>query len=124
MRPILSSVVALGLFLGTAAVSHAGAVLYTAPTPLPSGSLIYCQASNLDSKDRDITLEIIGVTGTVVSTSSQSLAPGARASTSSSAALASYCRITFSGSRKNVRGAATVGTNIIPFVPQITLEAR
>lgn len=126
MRSILRPATTLALLLGFAVTAHAGGtVLYTAPTVMPgSGTLIFCYANNLDTKDRDLTVEVINTVGNPVATSSGTVPPGQTRGTQTSNLFASYCRITFSGSRKNVRGAMTLGANGLPFVPQVTLEAR
>ena len=125
MRSMLRSLVALGLLVMPAAAAQATTVLTTAPTVMPgSGTRIFCIANNLDAKDREITVEIVNTAGTVIATGSGTTPPGQTRSAQSNNLFASYCRITFSGSRKNVRGAMTLGANVSPFVPQITLEAR
>jgi hypothetical protein len=126
MRSILRPATTLALLLASAVTAHAGStVLYTAPTFMPgSSTLMFCYANNLDSKDRDLTVEVVNTAGTAVATSSGPVSPGQTRGVQTNNLFASYCRITFSGSRKNVRGAMTLGANGIPFVPQVTLEAR
>jgi hypothetical protein len=126
MHPILRPLLALALLLGSAVAAHAGStVLYTAPTIMPgSGHLMLCYANNLDSKERELTVEIVNSGGTAVSTWSSMVQPGGIAATQTNNVFASYCRITYAGSRKKVRGAVTLGLNGLPYVPQVTLEAR
>jgi hypothetical protein len=122
---MLRSLLAFALVLGFAASAHAGTVLLTAPLYLPSsGHYLQCLANNLDKQARWLAVEILDVGGSVVAASGDEIAPGGINYARTNNLFASYCRITFDGSKKAVRGTLMLGISGLPDVPQVAVPAQ
>lgn len=106
----MRSIMTLSFLLGFAATAAAATVLVTPPLQLPSSAhFLSCLANNLDNKPRTMTVEIFNTAGTLVATSGSDLVnPGGISGTTSGNLFASYCRITYDGGKKGVRGAMTL----------------
>lgn len=120
--------VALALVLGSALGAQAGTVLVTPPLQVPVGDYLICLASNLDEKPRSLVVEILRPGGLVVASSLVTVvSAGGVNGASTNDVFASYCRITFEGSKKRVRGQmtlSTLGTIGTPPVPLVSVVAQ
>jgi hypothetical protein len=122
---MLRHALAFVLAFGSATAAQAGAVLLTAPLSLPSsGHFLQCFANNLDKRARLLTVEILDTGGSVVASSSFEVEPGGINHTRTNNLFGSYCRITFEGSKKAVRGTLVLGIAGLPDVPQVAVPAQ
>jgi hypothetical protein len=117
--------VAVAVVLGWSLASHADTVLVTPPLSMPGSThFMTCLANNLDDEPRDTTVEILNTAGSVIVASSGSVNPGQIRGVNTSNLFASYCRITYDGGKKRVRGALTLSLSGLPSVPQVTVPAQ
>jgi hypothetical protein len=105
-RLALAASIAFGLPVG----AHA-ATLYTSFLNVGAGDALNCGVVNASTKTLEVTLEVLGISGTVISGGPITLAPGAGAGQASLAAESpTHCRFTVKGSAKTIRGRACVLT--------------
>jgi len=101
-------VIALALAaLLTAPTTAAAVVLTTDLGFLPAGTTAVCTAVNAGKRPVEIVFDIVDTSGVVQFGSTAPVAPGQAftVSTGFAAPAARYCRFTFSGSAKTVRGS-------------------
>lgn len=117
--------VTLAVLFGTSLAAHAASVLVTPPLSMPSsGHFMECVANNLDDDPRTITVEILNTVGSPIVRTSGIVNPGGIRGVATGNLFTSYCRITYSGSKKFVRGQMTLNLNGTPVVPQATVPAQ
>lgn len=98
MKRLVLALVAT-LFTGSAA---SAATLYTPALTLEGGGELRCYAANVSSKDRDVTIEVISSTGSVVQSLSITLLSG-RAQSIAGVGNSAYCKVTIAGGKNTVR---------------------
>ena len=105
-RLALAASIAFGLPVGAQA-----ATLYTSFLNVGAGDSLNCGVVNASTKSREVTLEVLGISGTVISGGPATLAPGTGAGQSvASTESPTHCRFTVKGSAKTIRGRACVLT--------------
>jgi hypothetical protein len=104
-RLALAVWVAVALPLGARA-----ATLYTSTLPPGPGESLNCAVVNASTKPVEVTIDVLGVTGTLITGGSPfTLGPGAGAGQSVGAAEnPTHCRFTVEGRAKAIRGRACI----------------
>lgn len=121
----MKNVFALVFLLTGAVAAEASTVLVTPPlSMLSTAHFMQCLAVNLDDQPRDLTLEILNFSGVVLASGGGMTNPGTVTSTASANISASYCRITYDGGKKDVRGALTLIRTSGTLTPAVTVPAQ
>lgn len=103
-RLALAVSIAAGLPLGAEA-----ATLYTSLLVPGAGESLNCAAVNASTKPVDVTIEVVGISGTTLGGGPLTLAPGAGAGQSiSSVENPTHCRFTVKGRAKAIRARACI----------------
>jgi len=116
---LLSGVIVMG-----ASSSLRAATLFTAPLP-GGGAGVYCQAVNVSTAPRDVTLEIrdaVGMTVNTVTCAALDVAHGCTIAVPGAGTPPRSCRVDVVGSKKTVR--ASIVRLTADSVPAVALPAE
>jgi hypothetical protein len=116
---LMSGVLVVGMIS-----SPRAATLFTAPLP-GGGTGVYCQAVNVSTDPRDVTLEISDATGTTVNTvtcAALDVAHSCTLAVPGAGTAPHACRIDVAGSKKTVRASIVRLTS--DSVPAVALPAE
>lgn len=100
MRPGKLSILVLLALAGSA---HAATI-----TTAPLFGVVSCLLTNVDSKVRDVTLEVRNQNGTVVASAPDTMLPGAATGIAAPGTGLQYCSFTVKGPAKKFRAVACV----------------
>jgi hypothetical protein len=94
----------------TTSVAAQAAVLATQPVFVDDGEVFYCKIVNISTKERQVTVEILGSTGSVVDSATSTLEAGGTTALSETGGFENrWCRFIIAGSRKLFRAGASLG---------------